>query len=81
MTFHPTKRAAIKEIKDNGFVPGQRKNDIAESLGESGDHGYGSRIYFQKLDGGYNDYGFALVHATASKVGREWATSYFGVKK
>lgn len=60
-----TKAQAIAEVKARGFT-------FHCDTGESGDCGYGSRLYFkrERLD--------AAPSATVSKVpGAGWVTSYF----
>ena len=80
--WNHTKKSALAELKEFGFIPGQfedgRDDDCNE--GECGDNGIGSRLYFRLPEGGYNSFGVALVHATADRVeGNEWATSYYGL--
>jgi hypothetical protein len=64
------KQQAINEVRAKGYT-------VKDGEGESGDHGYGSRLYFSKPDSPRNRYNVPLVTAVVSKVGRDWLTSYF----
>jgi len=77
MTYYPTKCEAVKAVAALGYVTGEDINGDGYE-GESGDHGWGSRLYFHLPSHGYAANGLALVHCTVSQVGREWATSFFG---
>lgn len=69
--FFATKAQAVASLKSKGYIP-------TGDLGESGDHGYGSRIYFRNSK---TDHAVLCNHdATVSKVGRQWATSIFDEK-
>lgn len=46
--------------------------------GESGDHGYGSRLYYAAPGAPRNSFGHPLKHAEVSRVGREWFMVEFG---
>lgn len=67
MTLHiqdfDTKAAALRSIRAEGFVPAPDN-----SVGESGDHGVGSRFYFVNPAN-------AAEKRTASKVGPFWCVS------
>jgi hypothetical protein len=62
-----TKREAIKKVQAAGYTEFQGE-------GESGDHGYGSRLYYAKPNAPVNRFNVPLNIATVSKVGREWLT-------
>ena len=78
MTWFRTKREARREVEERGYVLGQGPLNEDDHEGHSGDHGFGSRLYYYHPDGPLQDNGLARVTATVSRVGREWATSYFG---
>ena len=61
------KNDALNAAKTKGFIR-------LIAMGESGDGGYGSRIYLKK-DGATEQW--PTDRAEVSKVGREWAISFF----
>ena len=63
-----TRAQAITRAKDQGFITLIR-------TGESGDHGYGSRLYFGR--DGAKDNPWPVEYAVASKVGENWTISFF----
>ena len=69
--WHKSKTSAIKALKAVGYAEFDK--------GESGDHGYGSRIYLKKETSQMNELNWPKTeHATVSKVGRMgWAISVF----
>lgn len=68
--FGITKAAAVNAVKAAGYT-------VLHSKGESGDHGYGSRLYFAKPNGPVNQHGWPLERGEVSKVGRVWAYTIF----
>lgn len=81
-------RVSVEEMNVIDHRPWSKNQAIAEvvrlgyrihyNTGESGDHGYGSRLYYKRADAPLNDYGYPLKgHATVSKVGRKWFISEF----
>lgn len=69
-----TKDAAVQSIAAAGFP------HMLDYPGESGDEGWGSRLYFSRAaDAPTNDYGWPLDTATASLVSGRWHTAFFSI--
>ena len=74
--------AAVEELMNMGFIMGQKENealgDDTSWYGECGDYGHGSRLYMHRPEGGYNQFGVGIEHATVSYLPRGWLVSIFG---